>query len=74
MKKWKLLQSIISVLLGLLFALFIFRAALLPYMQSTSLEEMIEAAGGWGWLMEKGYNLIQTDWPLAMRAYMDAKK
>lgn len=64
MKKWKLLQSIIGVLLGLLFALFIFRAALIPYMQSTSLEEMIEAAGGWGWLIAIIYPIVQHTWLL----------
>lgn len=24
---------------------------------------------GWGWLMERGYNVIQTDWPLALKMY-----
>ncbi len=29
---------------------------------------------GWGWLMDRGYNIIQTDWPLSMKLYMDAKR
>ena len=28
---------------------------------------------GWGWLIERGYNLIQTDWPLALRLYMEKR-
>ena len=26
---------------------------------------------GWGWLIERGYNLIQTDWPLALKCYIE---
>ena len=29
--------------------------------------------GGWGWAVEKGYDILQTDWPLAMRLYGAAK-
>ncbi len=29
---------------------------------------------GWGWLMERGYNLIQTDWPLALKMYAESRK
>ena len=25
---------------------------------------------GWGWLLKKGYDVIQTDWPLALSLYM----
>ena len=25
--------------------------------------------GGWGWLADRGYDLIRTDWPLMMRLY-----
>jgi len=25
---------------------------------------------GWGWLMHKGYNIIQTDWPMMLKHYM----
>lgn len=28
---------------------------------------------GWGWLLKKGFNIIQTDWPLMLRMYMDGK-
>lgn len=28
---------------------------------------------GWGWLMERGYNLIQTDWPLALKVYLQSR-
>lgn len=28
---------------------------------------------GWGWLMDRGYNLIQTDWPLSLRLYAEGK-
>ncbi|MBQ2740227.1 MAG: hypothetical protein IJF39_01225 [Clostridia bacterium] len=70
MKKWKLLQSIVGVLLGLLIALFIFRIALLPYMQSNSLEEMMEAAGGWGWLIAIIYPLVQHTWLLLTLAVL----
>ena len=26
---------------------------------------------GWGWLLKKGYDIIQTDWPLMLRQYME---
>ena len=29
---------------------------------------------GWGWLMDRGYNLIQTDWPLALKVYAASRK
>ena len=29
---------------------------------------------GWGWLLDRGYNLIQTDWPLALRNYMNGRE
>lgn len=25
--------------------------------------------GSWGWLIERGFDILQTDWPLAMRLY-----
>ena len=25
---------------------------------------------GWGWLVDRGFNIIQTDWPLALKAYL----
>ena len=35
----------------------------------------VSAAGdpehGWGWLADRGYDLIQTDWPLMMRLYLE---
>ena len=35
----------------------------------------ISAAGdpdnGWGWLADRGFDLIQTDWPLMMRMYLE---
>ncbi len=27
---------------------------------------------GWGWLADRGYDFIQTDWPLMMRLYLEA--
>ena len=29
---------------------------------------------GWGWLMERGYNIIQTDWPLSLKLYAEESK
>lgn len=26
---------------------------------------------GWGWLINRGFNIIQTDWPLALRSYLN---
>ena len=26
---------------------------------------------GWGWLLDKGFDIIQTDWPLMLRQYME---
>ena len=26
---------------------------------------------GWGWLIDRGFNIIQTDWPLALKAYLN---
>ena len=25
---------------------------------------------GWGWLVNRGFNIIQTDWPLALKTYL----
>jgi len=30
--------------------------------------------GAWGWLLEKGYDIIQTDWPLLLKNYMEKCK
>ena len=27
----------------------------------------------WGWLIDRGYNIIQTDWPLALRRFIDQR-
>jgi len=27
----------------------------------------------WGWLIDRGYNIIQTDWPMALRCYLDKR-
>ncbi|MBR3927382.1 MAG: glycerophosphodiester phosphodiesterase family protein [Clostridia bacterium] len=27
---------------------------------------------GWGWLAERGFNIIQTDWPLALKLYLES--
>ena len=27
---------------------------------------------GWGWQVERGFNIIQTDWPLALRLYLES--
>ena len=29
---------------------------------------------GWGWLMDKGFDIIQTDWTGMMREYLKTKK
>ena len=28
---------------------------------------------GWGWLLDQGYNILQTDWPGMLRAYMQTR-
>lgn len=28
---------------------------------------------GWGWLLDKGYDIIQTDWPMMLRQYMASR-
>lgn len=28
---------------------------------------------GWGWLLDKGYDIIQTDWPLMLKNYMNQR-
>lgn len=28
---------------------------------------------GWGWLLERGFDIIQTDWPLMLRQYMEKR-
>lgn len=30
----------------------------------------VDPALGWGWLADRGFDLIQTDWTMAMRAYL----
>lgn len=32
-----------------------------------------DPADGWGWLAKHGFDLIQTDWPLMMREYLEAE-
>lgn len=29
---------------------------------------------GWGWLLERDYDIIQTDWPLSLRQFMDQRQ
>ena len=29
---------------------------------------------GWGWLLDKGFNVIQTDWPMLLKQYIHKKK
>lgn len=29
--------------------------------------------GGWGWLIDRGYDILQTDWPLSLRLYGQKK-
>lgn len=29
---------------------------------------------GWGWLMDKGFDILQTDWTLALRHFVDNRK
>ena len=26
---------------------------------------------GWGWLIDRGFNILQTDWPLALKTYLN---
>ena len=28
----------------------------------------------WGWLIDRGFDVIQTDWPLALRCYLNSRK
>ena len=28
---------------------------------------------GWGWLLDKGYDIIQTDWPMMLKAYINQR-
>lgn len=35
------------------------------------LEDMDQA---WGWLIDKGYDIIQTDWPLLLKTYINGRK
>lgn len=28
---------------------------------------------GWGWVVDKGFDIIQTDWTMALRAYLDKR-
>ena len=30
-----------------------------------------DPADGWGWLAGRGFDLIQTDWPLMLREYLE---
>ncbi len=30
--------------------------------------------GGWGWLVDRGYDIIQTDWTRELRLYLDEKE
>jgi glycerophosphoryl diester phosphodiesterase len=29
---------------------------------------------GWGWLLDRGFRIIQTDWPLALKQYLQSRK
>ena len=29
---------------------------------------------GWGWLIDRGFNIIQTDWALALKMYLESRK
>lgn len=29
---------------------------------------------GWGWLLDRGFDMIQTDWPMMLKAYMERRK
>lgn len=29
--------------------------------------------GGWGWLIDRGFDIIQTDWPFQLRHYINAR-
>ncbi len=35
---------------------------------------MGEADKGWGWIVDKGFDIIQTDWSLPLRQYLDGRK
>jgi hypothetical protein len=67
MNKWKLLQALIGVVMGLLFALFLFRIVVFQFIQPTpSLEEIVATAGDWGWLVGIMYTIVQYTWVLAI--------
>ena len=29
---------------------------------------------GWGWIIDKGVDMIQTDWTLSLKNYIDSRK
>ena len=29
---------------------------------------------GWGWLLDRGFDMIQTDWPMMLKSYMSTRK
>ena len=29
---------------------------------------------GWGWLVDKGFDILQTDWPMPLRHFLDNRK
>ena len=37
---------------------------------SAILQDMDQA---WGWLVDKGYDIIQTDWPLLLKTYINGR-
>lgn len=65
MKRWKLLKTVSTVLLGLLVVLFLFRITVFEMIQPTpSVEEVMAAAGDWGWLVGVLYPIVQQLWLL----------
>ena len=36
--------------------------------------EMGDPDNGWGWIADKGFDIIQTDWSLPLRQYLDGRK
>ncbi len=33
-----------------------------------------DTEGGWGWLVDRGYDIIQTDWTRELKIYLDSRK
>lgn len=50
------------------------RRAVLAAGHNDDISAIGRADEGWGWLLDKGFDIIQTDWPLALRLYMQGRR